>query len=46
MLNRIRELAAATTVPLALHGETGIPDETMRELIEAGCVPSARDPPQ
>jgi fructose-bisphosphate aldolase class II len=25
-------------VPLALHGGTGIPDETMRELIEAGCV--------
>ena len=37
-VDRVRRLAAATDVPLALHGGTGIPDATMRELIVAGCV--------
>jgi fructose-bisphosphate aldolase class II len=33
-----RRIADATAVALALHGGTGIPDLTMRELIAAGCV--------
>jgi ketose-bisphosphate aldolase len=37
-IDRVRRLAAETTVPLALHGGTGIPDATLRDLVEAGCV--------
>ncbi len=37
-IDRVRQLAAATAIPLALHGGTGIPDATLRELIEAGCT--------
>jgi fructose-bisphosphate aldolase class II len=36
-VDRIRQLVESTSVPLALHGGTGIPDVTMRKLIEAGC---------
>ena len=37
-IDRVRQLAAATAIPLALHGGTGIPDATLRELIAAGCT--------
>jgi len=36
-IDRLRRLTAASPVPLALHGGTGIADAIMRELIEAGC---------
>lgn len=36
-VDRVRSLAAATSVPLALHGGTGISDATLQELIGAGC---------
>ena len=37
-VDRVSRLAGATAVPLALHGGTGIPDATMRALIDAGCT--------
>jgi len=36
-LDRVRQLATGTRVALALHGGTGIADDTMRDLIAAGC---------
>ena len=37
-VERARSLAAATPIPLALHGGTGIPTDVLRALIDAGCT--------
>jgi ketose-bisphosphate aldolase len=34
----VRQLAAAWPIAIALHGGTGIPDDSLRQLIAAGCV--------
>ncbi len=36
-LDRASALAAATPIPLALHGGTGLPEDMMRALIATGC---------
>ncbi|MFI3208844.1 MAG: tagatose-bisphosphate aldolase subunit GatY [Eubacteriales bacterium] len=33
---RIREIKEVVSVPLVLHGTTGVPDETVRECVESG----------
>ncbi len=35
-LSLIAELRAAVSVPLVLHGSSGVPDETLREAVAAG----------
>jgi ketose-bisphosphate aldolase len=35
--NRLEEIAAKTTVPLALHGGTGLADEVFKKCIALGC---------
>ncbi len=37
-IERLSELAAATPVPLVLHGGTGIPDQVADSLIDAGIT--------
>jgi fructose-bisphosphate aldolase class II len=37
-VERARSLAAATRIPLALHGGTGIPTDVVCALIAAGCT--------
>lgn len=35
-LNRLKEIAAAVTIPLVLHGGSGTPDEAVREAVTLG----------
>ncbi|WP_349428518.1 class II fructose-bisphosphate aldolase [Microbacterium sp. LWS13-1.2] len=37
-VDRVRDLVALTSVPIALHGGTGIGPEAVRDLISAGCA--------
>lgn len=36
--DRIDQISQRTGVPLALHGGTGLPDETIQRCIQAGCA--------
>jgi len=36
--DRIDEISQRTGVPLALHGGTGLPDETIQRCIQSGCA--------
>ena len=35
---RVSDLVAATGIPMALHGGTGLPDEQLTDLITRGCA--------
>lgn len=35
-IDRLREIKAVVSIPLVLHGTTGVPDATVKECIEAG----------
>lgn len=43
-IQRIKEIAAVTSIPLVLHGASDLPEQEVRDAIAAGCISSTPIP--